>query len=109
MPHRKSKRPRGVHHTPGHIYVLRSPRDLLLKVGGTSRLGKRLAGLRVDYGRDAHYVALWPVPDVAIAERQAHESCTRWRIHDERYRLAVDWLGEYLVVQAVERALTTFF
>lgn len=101
---RSNPRPRGVQHGPGHVYVLRSTRDLLLKVGGTKRLGMRLCELRLIFGHDACYVALWPTNEVAAMERLAHTVCKRWRIHDERYRMTVDWLGEYYVVRSIETA-----
>lgn len=104
MPQQNRHRARGLQSGPGHVYVLRSTRDLVLKVGATRRLDKRLKELRGVFGLDARYIAFWPVRDMPAAERIAHVACKPWRVHDERYRLAVDWLGEYCVIRAIERA-----
>lgn len=89
---------------PGFVYVLWSPRDAELKVGGIANLSDRLRGLRSTFGQSALYIGYWSVTDVWAAERAAHAVCKPLRIHSERYLPRVDWLGEYLIVRILADA-----
>jgi T5orf172 domain len=92
----------------GHVYVALCPRDMCLKIGGTSRISRRLAELRGVYP-GAVYVWTCAVSDVPSAERMAHSLCKQYQLirGKELYRASLDWLGDYELVELLKAAKLT--